>query len=69
MRSFIVGANWQNPVLIGDLDDVGGIVVRSSLENLLVVTRSNMLASETFKALQISNKRAALTRITPLSYF
>ena len=34
-----------------------------------VGSRSNMLASETFKASQISNRRAALTRFTPFSYF
>jgi hypothetical protein len=28
-----------------------------------------MLANGTFKALQISNKRAPLTRFAPLSYF
>jgi hypothetical protein len=30
---------------------------------------SNMLASVTFSALHISNRRAALTRFRPLSYF
>jgi hypothetical protein len=32
-------------------------------------SRSNMDDSERPKALQISNKRAALTRLTPFSYF
>jgi hypothetical protein len=32
-------------------------------------SRSNIDDSESFKALHISNRRAALTRLTPLSYF
>ena len=31
--------------------------------------RSNMDDKETFKTLHMSNRRAALTRLTPLSYF
>jgi hypothetical protein len=34
-----------------------------------VGSRSNMLARGSFKVLQISNKRDALTRFVPLSYF
>jgi hypothetical protein len=32
-------------------------------------SRSNIDDSETFKALHMSNRRAALTRFTPFSYF
>jgi hypothetical protein len=32
-------------------------------------SRSNMDANETFKTLHISNRRDALTRLTPFSYF
>jgi len=32
-------------------------------------SRSNIDDSETFRALQISKRRAALTRLTPFSYF
>jgi len=44
-------------------------MIEEALTDHACGSRSNIDDSDTFKALQMANSRAALTRFTPFSYF